>query len=194
VLDQDYLKNFMTKEALYRDGHAATDDFLGLGMLYYAITYMLKAKICVCLGSGGGFVPRCMRQAQRDLCLVGGRTILVDDQSGRWGQTYWDFFQANFPDVEHWKMTTAQAARKCEEIELCPDYVHIDANHDELFVKEDFANFGDLLAENGMITLHDTATVCGVPQVIRGIRANQNWEVIDLNKIGVGVAIAKKRT
>lgn len=41
-------------------------------------TFLLRAKLAVCLGSGGGFVPRLTRQAQRDLGIAThGRTILV---------------------------------------------------------------------------------------------------------------------
>ena len=53
----------MCREAAWKESHAATASFLGSGILYYSFTYMLKAKVAVCLGSGGGFVPRLMRQA-----------------------------------------------------------------------------------------------------------------------------------
>src|SRR5215210_371107 len=93
--------------------HGATPgaDELGAGMLYYALAYSLRATVCVCLGSGGGFVPRMMRQAQRDLSLESSRTILVDgadsvprDKRELWGSPSWtaagSWFRTRYPDIE----------------------------------------------------------------------------------------------
>ena len=38
----------------YRWTHGATDKHLGDGMLIYATIQYMRAKTCVCLGSGGG--------------------------------------------------------------------------------------------------------------------------------------------
>src|SRR5215210_6091512 len=92
--------------------HGATpgSQELGAGMLYYALAYSLRAAVCVCLGSGGGFVPRMMRQAQRDLGLEGSRTILVDadgdvaDERKLWGRPTWSaegsWHRMAYPDIE----------------------------------------------------------------------------------------------
>src|SRR5690242_13390644 len=49
----------------YSWSHGAdSGSYIGSGLLYFAIPYMLKAKTCVCIGSGAGFVPRLMHQAQ----------------------------------------------------------------------------------------------------------------------------------
>ena len=34
-------------------------------MIIYSTIQMMRAKVCVCLGSGGGFIPRIMTQANR---------------------------------------------------------------------------------------------------------------------------------
>ena len=39
-----------------------TDKYLGDGLLVYTIVQYMKAKTCVVLGSGGGFIPRIISQ------------------------------------------------------------------------------------------------------------------------------------
>ena len=51
----------------YRWTHGATDFHLGDGLLIYSAIQYMRAKTCVCLGSGGGFIPRIMSQARMDL-------------------------------------------------------------------------------------------------------------------------------
>ena len=76
----DYLKNNLTnnlefnesheEEYLpvpYRWSHGATDLHLGDGLIVYSLIQYMRAKVCVCLGSGGGFIPRLMTQARVDL-------------------------------------------------------------------------------------------------------------------------------
>ena len=48
------------KPVPYRWTHGATDLHLGDGMIVYSVIQMMRAKVCVCLGSGGGFIPRIM--------------------------------------------------------------------------------------------------------------------------------------
>ena len=158
-------------------GHGAEEDYLGLGMLYYAITYVLKAELCVCLGSGGGFVPRCMRQAQRDLGI--GRTILVDVGNGAWGRTTVhdvnSWFRLNFPDVEVWKMLTAEAALMIKHA----DYIHTDADHSFEGVKTDFMAYSQILEPDGIITLHDTH-IQGVRSFVDELSTHSEWQVLEL--------------
>ena len=79
-LVKEYLtNNFTTKKDVngkeykeltplkYRWTHGATDKHLGDGLLIYSTIQYMRAKTCVCLGSGGGFVPRIMSQARMDL-------------------------------------------------------------------------------------------------------------------------------
>src|SRR6266436_227006 len=97
----------LTRDAPWSGSHGADNDYLGCGLLYYTIVYALQARLAVCLGSGGGFVPRLMRQAQRDLGIAPtSRTVLVDGNvpSAGWGSPAWlpadSFFRRSFPDVE----------------------------------------------------------------------------------------------
>ena len=69
----------------------------------YSIIQLLRAKVCVCLGSGGGFIPRIMTQARIDLYDQGifegdrdynhgdiGATYLVDAANGVGGKINYD--------------------------------------------------------------------------------------------------------
>jgi len=46
----------------YRWTHGATDNHLGDGLLLYSIVQLMRYKTIICLGSGGGFVPRILTQ------------------------------------------------------------------------------------------------------------------------------------
>ena len=80
LVNKEFIKTHVTGDDPWCRSHGSSQgsEDLSAGMLYYALAYSFKAKTCVCLGSGGGFVPRLMRQAQRDLGLEGSRTLLVD--------------------------------------------------------------------------------------------------------------------
>ena len=78
--DLQYLKNYLTNTLEYNEyqeqeempvpyrwSHGATDTHLGDGLIIYSLIQYMRAKTCVCLGSGGGFVPRLMTQARYDL-------------------------------------------------------------------------------------------------------------------------------
>ena len=79
LLDRELIAELLTREAPWSDSHGAHDAYLSAGLLYYTLTYAMRAEVAVCLGSGGGFVPRLMRQAQRDAGIAErSRTILVD--------------------------------------------------------------------------------------------------------------------
>jgi len=84
LLNLDYLREYLTNNQKpkldvngkefhehipvpYRWTHGATDLTLGDGLLIYSIIHYMRAKVCVCLGSGGGFIPRIMTQARVDL-------------------------------------------------------------------------------------------------------------------------------
>ena len=86
LVDKEFIKSYLTASDPWCKSHGSAEgsEDLGAGILYYSLAYAYKSKTCVCLGSGGGFVPRLMRQAQRDLDLQGSRTLLVDGtlQSG----------------------------------------------------------------------------------------------------------------
>ena len=91
LINEAYVEKYLTSEAHWHRSHAASQGFLGGGMLYYGFAYALRARMCVCLGSGGGFVPRVLRQAQRDMGLPRSHTILVDAnlREAGWGKPRW---------------------------------------------------------------------------------------------------------
>ena len=108
-----YLTNNNDKPVTYRWTHGATDNHLGDGLLIYSIIQFVRAKNCVCLGSGGGFIPRIMTQARVDLYDVGifegnrdfnwgdiGTTYVVDAANEIGGEVDWlkkdSFLRKNF--------------------------------------------------------------------------------------------------
>lgn len=179
---------------------------LGAGMLYYALAYSLRAEICVCLGSGGGFVPRLMRQAQRDLRLEASRTILVDgadqvppDRREIWGSPDWtspdSWFRTRYPEVEIVLSLTADAHREFFlPTGIAIDYLHIDADHHLDGVRLDFDLFAPLVSPEGVITLHDSSNrrePCGVPQLVQELRRDGAYSVVEF-PIRYGTAIVKR--
>ena len=117
ILDYDYIKTYITtnkgEEVPYRWSHGATDMHLGDGMLIYSLIYFHKFKSLVCLGSGGGFIPRIMTQARWDLSVEGfykdvcmewgdnGSTYLVDACNGFNGKVDWTDEDSVFRDRFH---------------------------------------------------------------------------------------------
>ena len=187
-------------------GSAPGSSDLGAGMLYYALAYSLRARVCACLGSGGGFVPRLMRQAQRDLRLEGSRTILVDgagdvrpERRAIWGSPNWtardSWFRSRYPDVEVVLSLTEDAHRDVfVGGGIAVDYLHIDADHHYEGVRRDFDLFAPLVVDGGVITLHDTVNrrpPCGVPQLVEELRADPRWSVVDF-PIRYGTAIVQR--
>ena len=157
----------------YRWTHGATELSMGDGLLVYSAIHYLRAKVCVCLGSGGGFIPRIMTQSRIDLydseIFEGnkdynwgdiGVTFLVDATNGVGGNVDWldensylrkKFFPRIIND------TTENAYYNFfvkEDIKI--DYLHIDAGHTYEDVKLDFELYSKILSPNGIISIHDT--------------------------------------
>jgi len=177
LLNHDFIKLFLTNNGdtpvPYRWTHGATDKHLGDGLLIYSIIQFMRAKVCVCLGSGGGFIPRIMTQARVDLYDAGifegdrdynwgdiGTTIIVDAANEVGGKVDWldkdSFFRKNFyPRILN--ETTENAFHNFfvkEDIKI--DYLHIDAGHSYDDVKRDFEQYSTLMSDNGIISIHDT--------------------------------------
>ena len=150
----------------------STDKDLGDGMLNYSLIYYHKFQTCVCLGSGGGFIPRIMTQAKMDLTREGfgkgklndwgvfGNTIIVDAVNNLNGQPDWiekdSFLRSNF-HMEFLKQTTEKAYYDFfvkREIKI--DFLHIDADHTFEGVKKDFDLYSKIMNKGGIITIHDT--------------------------------------
>lgn len=195
----------IVRNAMFGASHGADSFHLGAGMIYLSLAYQKNAKLCVCLGSGGGFVPRCMRAGQR-LGGVDGSTVLVDGNCGSWGRPNYlspeTFFRRVWPDIDVRIQTTEQAAEKFAEHGDKIDYLHIDADHTYKGSKYDFEMYTPLLSRDAIVTIHDTRMKhkrgqrnnlpkYGVYQTLADIRKMKDWEVIDL-PIGNGLAIAKR--
>lgn len=183
----------------FSHGAATVANYLGGGLLYYTLAYMTRAKICVCLGSGGGFVPRLMRQAQRDIGMAShSKTVLVDGNMGDYGRPNWaeptSFFRINFSDIEIIFSETAAAAAGMIKAGLKIDYLHIDADHSFEGSLLDFNNYLPLMNRGALITFHDTrprshaAVTCW--KAIESIK-KMGFQVLNLDQIGSGVAIIK---
>ncbi len=177
ILNHDYIKKHITKnngkeDVKYRWSHGATDEHLGDSMLIYSLIYYHKFRNCVCLGSGGGFIPRIMTQAKMDLTEEGfgkdelndwgvfGNTIVVDAVNNVNGQPDWiekdSFLRSNF-HMEFLKQTTEKAYYDYfvkREIKI--DFLHIDADHTFEGVKKDFELYSKIMNKGGIITIHDT--------------------------------------
>lgn len=177
MLDLEYIaQNITTDDGVpvpYRWSHGATDKHLGDGLIIYALIQYMRAKECVCLGSGGGFIPRIMTQARKDLWEQGifegkdwnswgdiGNTYIVDACNGVGGEVSWadrdSFFRTRF-EPRFIKDTTENAYYNffvLQDIKI--DYLHIDAGHSFEDVKRDFELYSNLLSEKGVITIHDT--------------------------------------
>jgi len=157
----------------YRWTHGATDLHLGDGLLVYSLIQFIRAKICVCIGTGGGFIPRLMTQSRVDLwhqkIFEGnpsnewgdiGTTIIVDAANGVGGFTDWtdedSFLRKHFaPQVI---LETSEKAFYDYFIrqDIKIDYLHIDGEHSYEGVKKDFELYSSIMSENGIITIHDT--------------------------------------
>jgi hypothetical protein len=208
LLNSDFITSHVTGGDPWCVSHGAEEDTpeLGAGILYYALAYAHRARTCVCLGSGGGYVPRLMRQAQRDLHLEDSRTFLVDG-AGQvtepdreiWGSPTWlaedGPFRMNYPEIELRLQLTADAFHEFfEPNQVKIDYLHIDADHHYEGAKLDWDLYSTLVGPEGVITLHDTVNFrkpCGVPQLVEEISRDDRYEVVNF-PISFGTAIVRK--
>lgn len=194
---RDYL--FTDSDFDFSHGGSAVTNYLGGGLLYYTLAYMLKARVCVCLGSGGAFVPRLMRQAQRDIGLGAmARTILVDGDRGSYGRPNWlaedSIFRVTYPDIEIRIADTYESALQLQREGILVDYLHIDADHSHEGCLRDFDAYLPLMRKGGLITFHDTRpnahanTTCW--RAVEDFKA-RGYELLDFPFIANGVAIIK---
>jgi hypothetical protein len=186
IVDKSFVKSYITNNrdfdevgdevqnsVPYRWSHGATDEHLGDGLIIYSLIQFMRAKTCVCLGSGGGFIPRIMTQARLDLHSQNifegsndinwgdiGTTFIVDAMNGIGGQVNWfkeeSFYRRRFcPRIIN--TTTEEAFYNffvLNDIKI--DYLHIDAGHSYENVKEDFELYTQILSPNALVTIHDT--------------------------------------
>ena len=151
----------------YRWTHGANDTYMGSGIMYFSIPYFLKARVCVCLGSGGGYVPRLMVDCVHELNetqMYGedkyGEVYVVDATNGFNGEVDWsdeDSFLREKFNPRFINSTTEDAFYNFfvkRDVKI--DYLHIDADHTYEGCKLDFDLYSTIMNENGIISIHDT--------------------------------------
>lgn len=157
----------------FRWSHGATDDHIGDGLVVYSIIQHMRFKNCVCIGSGGGYIPRIMTQARIDLHDQGifegnkdynwgdiGTTYVVDPCNGVGGPSDLDdensFYRLNF-FPRFIKETSEEAYYNffvLQNIKI--DILFIDGDHSYNGVKKDFELYSNILTDKGIIIIHDT--------------------------------------
>ena len=148
----------------YRWTHGANDTYLGAGIMYYSIPYFLKSQVCVCLGSGGGYVPRLMTDAIWELqetdMIEMGEVYVVDATNSVNGEVDWsdeDSYLREKFNPRFLNTTTEDAFYNFfVQRDIKIDYLHIDADHTYEGVKKDFELYSTIMNENGIISIHDT--------------------------------------
>ena len=186
LLNNEYIKQYLTNNHTidtdgnmtlepikYRWSHGATDLHLGDGLVIYSLIMFNRAKVCVCIGSGGGFIPRLMTQARRDLWEQGifegnnqpewgdiGTTIIVDAVNGVGGFVDWkeknSFLRQHFQPQLILETSEKTFYDYFIRQDIKIDYLHIDGDHSYEGVKKDFELYSTIMSENGIITIHDT--------------------------------------
>ena len=177
ITNQDFITGNITSNngepVPYLWTHGATNEHMGDGLMVYSIIQHMRAKTCVCIGSGGGYIPRIMTQARVDLYNQGifngnndynwgdiGASYIVDACNGVGGPNDLDnkdsFYRRNFYP-RFIKSTSEEAFYNFfvrQDIKI--DFLFIDGDHSYEGVKLDFDLYSTLLSKNGIIMLHDT--------------------------------------
>lgn len=166
------------KNSQWSESHGAFGEHPGMGALYYSLPYILKAENCVCLGSGAGFVPKLMYQAQLKLIeqniIKNINVSIVDADIGIWGRPVYNNEIPEYPYIKVIKKMTDDAFSEFENI----SYLHVDADHTYQQVYNDLKNYGSRMRkDNWAITIHDTnnlpAFIQGFP--VGSYLAAKNW-------------------
>jgi hypothetical protein len=86
ITNQPYIEKVITTNdgelVPYLWTHGATKSHLGDGLIVYSLVQHMRSKVCVCIGSGGGFIPRIITQARIDLH---NQKIFEGDPDYNWG-------------------------------------------------------------------------------------------------------------
>lgn len=177
ITNNDFIKKNITNNGddpvPYRWTHGATDLHMGDGIIVYAIVQHMRAKTCVCIGSGGGYIPRIMTQARIDLhgqkIFSGnpdynwgdiGSTYVVDACNGVGGpndiEDEESFYRSTFYP-RFIKRTSEDAFYNFFVREgIIIDVLFIDGDHTYEGVKRDFELYSTILSDHGVIMIHDT--------------------------------------
>jgi hypothetical protein len=177
ILNPDYIRKNITNDGEipvpFRWSHGATDSDMGDGLLIYSLIQFTRSKNCVCIGSGGGFIPRIMTRARIDLHGSGifegnpdynwgdiGATYVVDPCNGIGGKSNMmdesGFYRSNF-HPRFIKETSERAFYDffiMQDIKI--DFLFIDGDHSYDGVSKDFSLYSTIMEKNGIIAIHDT--------------------------------------
>lgn len=177
ITNQSYIENFITTNKgvniPYRWSHGSTNKHMGDGLIVYSIIQHMRAKVCVCIGSGGGFIPRIMTQARVDLweqkIFEGnndknwgdiGVTYVVDACNGVGGKTDIEDETSFFRSTFHPRFIKETSERAYYDFfvkqDIKIDLLYIDGDHSYDGVKLDFDLYSQLLSDKGIIMIHDT--------------------------------------
>ncbi|KAL7556105.1 hypothetical protein ACA910_009127 [Epithemia clementina (nom. ined.)] len=185
LLNLEMIRSSLLAEAPWAESHGADHNvYLGGGMLYYSWAYAFQTRTIVVLGSGGGFVPRVLRQAQRDLefalsssakawglARAGDisskssktKLYLIDAHfpEAGWGSTFYannpdSLMHREYSDIDYLFEKTDVAFEILKEKKVTIDYLHIDADHSYEQSWKDFTNYITLLSDHGVVSFHDT--------------------------------------
>ncbi len=169
ITNQEYIENFITSDngekLPFLWTHGATKQHLGDGIIVYSLIQHMRYKSCVCIGTGGGYIPRIMWKCISDIKEEGfntddSRVILVDAVNGVNGHPDWtdedSFYRNNF--LSEWLHTTTEKAyyEYFVKREMKIDLLWIDADHTFEGVKKDFELYSKIMNKGGIITIHDT--------------------------------------
>ena len=177
ITDQFYIENFITTnegvDIPYRWTHGATKEHMGDGLLVYSIIQHMRAKVCVCIGSGGGFIPRIMTQARMDLweqrIFEGnndknwgdiGTTYVVDACNGIGGKSDIEDESSLFRSAFHPRFIKETSEKAYYDFfvkqDIKIDVLFIDGDHSYEGVKLDFDLYSTIVSDKGIIMIHDT--------------------------------------
>ena len=184
----------------YANSHGSDGVHLGAGVLYFSIPYMLKAKVCVCLGSGSGFVPKLMAEAQRQLQKetphVPHKVYLVDADIGPWGRPEYNDEIDGYPEIKVIRKLTDDAVEMFDK-EI--NYLHVDADHSYDQVLNDLNNYIWKMSGDWAITVHDTYNHQNpeYPEIGSYLAMKDFAKALDFNfvnfSIGCGTALVTPR-
>ncbi|CAB9521537.1 expressed unknown protein [Seminavis robusta] len=213
LLNSNVIYNNLLAEAPWAESHGADHQhYLGAGLLYYSFAYAFQSATIVVLGSGGGFVPRVLRQAQRDLEQAGVlgskkyQVILIDAHlpEAGFGSTFYaenkdTVMRQQFSDIRFIFQKTDDAFLKLKKEGVQIDYLHVDADHTAEQSWRDFENFSTLLQKRAVVSFHDTCRSkkrncnTGVPQALDKLRLlmpSYGLQLIDAHYLYRGIAFA----
>lgn len=177
ILNQEFIENNITTDngepVPYLWTHGGTKFHMGDGLLIYSLVQHMRSKTCVCIGSGGGYIPRIMTQARIDLhkqkIFEGnpdynwgdiGVTYLVDACNGIGGPTNLEDETSFFRSTYYPRFIKATSVDAYHDFfvrqDIKIDLLFIDGDHSYEGVKTDFELYSKLLSDNGIIIIHDT--------------------------------------